>query len=60
MIAVVGGYDPPLEDIHARGVAAVFSINRLPEELSASRTHSGENLSLTMDNILRLLKLRQD
>lgn len=60
VIAVVGGYDPPLEDIHARGVAAVFSINRLPEELSASRTHSGENLSLTMDNILRLLKLRQD
>lgn len=59
VVAVVGGYIPPLEELYARGIAAVFSINRLPEDLSVSRTQSGENLALAMDNILRLLKLNQ-
>ena len=57
VIAVVGGADDKnIQDAYQRGVTAVFPINRLPQDFSVSRQYSAENLSYTVDNILRLLK----
>lgn len=38
------------------GVTAVFSINRLPQDFLVSRHKSVENMTLTADNVLRLIK----
>ncbi|MBR2871573.1 MAG: glycerate kinase [Clostridia bacterium] len=57
VIAVVGGADAELEKAYEQGVSAVFTINRLPQDLSISKSQSDVNLAFTMDNILRTLKL---
>ena len=60
VIAVVGGaVDEEIENVYKEGVSAVFSINRLPQDFSVSRSCSRENLEATTDNILRLIKLGQ-
>ena len=57
VIAVVGGADDKnIKEVYRMGVTAVFPINRLPQDFSVSRQYRAENLSYTMDNILRLLK----
>ena len=57
VIAVVGGAeDKNIKEAYCMGVTAVFPINRLPQDFSVSRQYSAENLSYTVDNILRLLK----
>ena len=57
VIAVVGGADDKnIKEVYRMGATAVFPINRLPQDFSVSRQYSAENLSYTMDNILRLLK----
>jgi glycerate kinase len=58
VVAVVGGADTGIDAAYDMGVSAVFTINRLPQDLSVSRSHSHENLAFAMDNILRLEKLR--
>lgn len=55
VVAVVGGADGDLSAAYAEGVTAVFSINRLPQDLSISRHHSAENLAFAVENIARLL-----
>lgn len=55
VIAVVGGAAEGAEAAYGEGVQAIFSINRLPQDLSVSRSHSRENLAFAMKNILRLL-----
>lgn len=57
VIAIVGGADDAqIGEAYDMGVTAVFPINRLPQDFSVSRHHSEENLSYTVDNILRLIK----
>jgi glycerate kinase len=58
VVAVVGGADTGIDEAYDMGVSAVFTINRLPQDLSVSRSHSHENLAFAMDNILRLEKLK--
>ena len=53
-IAVVGGADEDLQEAYESGLTAVFTINRLPQDLSISKAYSAENLAFTMRNILRL------
>lgn len=53
---IVGGADPDIDAAYDMGVTAVFSINRLPQDFSVSRYNSEENMRLTIDNILRLIK----
>ena len=55
VIAVVGGADLGLEPAYEEGVRAIFTINRLPQDLSVSKNFSRENLAFVMDNVLRLL-----
>ena len=57
VIAVVGQIGPGFEPMYEKGLGAVFSINRAAEPFSESRHHAAENLSLTMENIARLLAL---
>ena len=54
-IAVVGGADEHLQEAYDAGVTAVFTINRLPQDLSVSKAYSAENLAFTLRNILRLI-----
>ena len=56
VIAVVGGSDLEMEAAYEEGVKAIFTINRLPQDLSVSRFESPQNLSFVMDNILRMMK----
>lgn len=57
VIAVVGQIGLGFEPIYDQGLTAVFSINRAAEPFSQSRYHAVENLSLTMENIARVLSL---
>lgn len=60
VIAIVGGADDAqIGAAYDMGVTAVFPINRLPQDFSISRNHSEENLSYTVDNVLRLIKSAQ-
>ena len=56
VVAVVGGAEGDLAKAYDEGVTAIFTINRLPVDLSISKHHSRENLAFSMENILRLLK----
>lgn len=53
---IVGGAESDIDAAYDVGVTAVFSINRLPEDFSVARHKSEENLALTADNVLRLIK----
>ncbi len=55
VIAVVGGADLGMEAAYDEGIRAIFTINRLPQDLSESGKCSRENLAFAMDNILRLM-----
>ena len=57
VICVVGGADGDLTDAYNQGVTAVFTINKLPQDLSVSKFYSKENLAFTMENILRLIRI---
>ena len=54
--AIVGGCEGDMTDAYKQGVSAVFSINRLPQDLSISKQFSKSNLAFTMENVLRLMK----
>lgn len=56
VVALVGGYEEELDEARRQGVTAVFSINRLPQDLSVSRFDSEKNLALTAGNVLELIK----
>lgn len=53
---IAGGADADIDAAYEMGVTSVFTINRLPQDFSVSRHNSAQNLELTVDNILRLLK----
>lgn len=57
VIAVVGGADGDMSKAYQQGVSAIFTINKMPQDFSISRNFSKENLTFTMDNILRTLKI---
>ena len=58
VIALVGEIGPGFEPLYDRGLTAVFSINRAAQPFSESRYHAEENLSLTMENIARMLAMK--
>ena len=55
--ALCGGVKGELDGLYALGLTAAFSINRLPQPLSESAPHSGENLAAVTENLARLLGL---
>ncbi|HEX3078622.1 MAG TPA: glycerate kinase [Lachnospiraceae bacterium] len=56
LLAIVGGIGDGIEEAYERGVSGIFSINRVPEDFSISRTKSKQNLYLTVDNLMRFIK----
>jgi glycerate kinase len=56
VIVVVGGADRDIDGAYASGVTAIFSINRMPEAFETSKFKSVENMTFTIDNIMRLIK----
>ena len=57
VVAIVGGVEGDVSAAYELGVNSVFTINRLPQDLSVSRYKSAENLLHTVDNVLRILKI---
>ena len=53
---VAGGADDGIDEAYNMGVTSIFTINRLPQDFTVSRTKSKENMEVTLDNILRLIK----
>lgn len=57
LIAIVGGIGDGIEEAYERGVTGIFSINRIPEDFTKSRNKSTQNLFLTMDNLIKCMKV---
>ena len=58
VIVVTGAIGENIQEAYNKGITAIFSINKEPMEFSKSALKSKENMILTMENILRLLKIR--
>lgn len=56
VIVVTGAIGENIQEAYNKGITAIFSINKEPMEFSKSALKSKENMILTMENILRLLK----
>jgi glycerate kinase len=57
VIALVGDIGDKIEGAYGEGVSAIFSINRTAIPFREARLRCREDLSLTLDNLLRLLRL---
>jgi glycerate kinase len=53
LIAVVGDIGDGIEAAYKAGVSAIFSINRVAVDFSVAKSRAKNDMSLTMDNILR-------
>lgn len=56
VIVVAGDYDKELGGAYENGVSAVFSTNRVAKPFAELKKESAENLALTVENIIRLIK----
>lgn len=56
LIAIVGDIGEGMEPVYNAGVDAIFSINRVAVPFSEARLRSKEDLSLTIDNLMRLFR----
>lgn len=57
VIVVTGAIGENIQEAYNKGITTIFSINKEPMEFSKSALKSKENMILTMENILRLLKI---
>ena len=56
VIAVVGDVGKDSEQVYARGITAIFSINRVALPLKETRSRSKSDFAATISDIMRLLK----
>lgn len=56
VMVIAGGAGEGIEEVYNMGISSIFSINKLPQDFEVSRHHSVENMTFTIDNILRLIK----
>lgn len=57
VIAVVGDIGDDIDEVYGQGITAVMSINRVAVPFEEARLRCERDLALTMDTIMRLLKL---
>lgn len=57
LIAVVGDIGDYVEEAYAEGVSAIFSINSVAVPFEKARERCRSDLAMTVDNIMRALKL---
>jgi len=55
VLCVVGSIGDGIEDIYNQGITSIISINNQPVDFSISKLKAIENLTITMDNLVRLL-----
>lgn len=55
VVAIVGGAGEGAEAIYDAGISAVFTTNRLPQDLAAQAPRTLENIAFAVDNALRLI-----
>jgi len=60
VMAVVGGAKEGIDEIYDRGVCAVFTTNRLPRPLSEDTERCKSDLAFAFDNIIRLIKMKEN
>lgn len=58
VIAVVGTIGQDIDAVYNMGITAIFSINPEPVPFELAKLKSKENLALTMENIVRMLKIK--
>ncbi len=56
VVVIAGDYDKELRGAYDNGVSAVFSTNRVAKPFAEIKKDSAENLALTAENIIRLIK----
>lgn len=57
LIAIVGDIGDEIDGVYTEGVSAVFSINRVALPFSQAKLRCKSDLSLTMDNVMRLISI---
>ena len=55
VIGVVGAIGEDINDVYSKGITALFSINPVPMAFEEAKHHAKDNLSITMDNIMRTI-----
>ena len=55
LVAIVGDIGDPIEAAYDDGVSAIFSINRVAKDFKQVKDRAPEDLSRTMDNLMRFL-----
>jgi glycerate 2-kinase len=58
VVAVVGTIGNDIDAAYDLGISAIFSINPEPVSFEIAKLKSKENLAMTMDNIMRILKTK--
>ena len=59
VIVVAGDVGEDIGEVYGKGVSAVFSTNRVAQDFSKVRYRCMDDLSQTMDNIFRLIRLAE-
>ena len=59
VIVVAGDVGEDIGEVYGKGVSAVFSTNRVAQDFSKVRYRCMDDLSQTMDNIFRLIKIAE-
>lgn len=57
VLCVVGSIGEGIDEVYNYGITSIISINNQPVDFSISKLKSIENLSTTMDNLVRLLNI---
>jgi glycerate kinase len=56
VFAIVGDIGDDIQPLYSLGVTGIFSINRMAVDFAKAKPRSKNDLALTMDNLLRVLK----
>jgi glycerate kinase len=57
LIAIVGDIGDDIEEAYEKGVSGIFSINRVAVEYKDAKKRAREDLYLTVDNLIRYMKV---
>ena len=56
LVAIVGDIGDSIEAAYDEGISAIFSINRVARDFKHVVARAPEDMTLTMDNLMRFLK----
>lgn len=59
VLCVVGSIGDGIDEVYYQGITSIISINNQPVDYSISKLNAIENLTITMDNLVRLLMINK-